>query len=339
MLVGGIALALLACIVGLWALRRRKPVPVEANEPIAATVATEAFAPGTTAPDKITAPNFRAAIGITDVDAIDEASAYLEHGQDEPAEKVLRDPLSRQPGREDVQLLILEILPGRGDKDGFNQLAGRPHKQTGGVGEQWKRAIAMGYALDPSYPLFSPTDHGVAYEALGLAVGSVDIDLSSPALSYDVNDSADTGLDRGGASGGDEESKVRAHADGEPAAGAPEPLPYIGFELPPPSAPVPAEIPETAAATPIATDDPGLDFKVDFSSLTPTLKDKPVATVAAATDEKDSRADELQEKIVLARAYREISDKEGALELLREVEREGDAAQQAEARELLQTFG
>ena len=345
-LIGGIALALLACIVGLWALRRRKPVPVQANAPIAPTVAietvdTDAFAAGATAPEKITTPNVRAANIITDVDAIYEANVYLEHGQDAPAEKVLRDALSRQPGREDIQLLILEILSGRGDKDGFNQLAGRLHKQTGGVGEQWKRAMAMGYALDPSYPLYSPTDEGVAYEALGLAVSAVDIDLSSPALSYDVNGTADTALDRGVAGGGEDETKVRAPAGVESAAAAPEPLPYIAFELPPSTAPAPDDSPVKTAAAPVATGDLGLDFKVDFSSLTPARKDElaaTAATAAAATDANDSHAEEVQEKIVLARAYREMGDQEGALELLREAEREGDAAQQAEARELLQTL-
>ena len=317
-LMGGFALALLACIAGLWALRRRKPAPVEANAPIALTGATEtvavvAFALGAAAPATATAPNVRPLNVITDVDAIDEANVYLEHGQDESAEKVLRDALSRQPGREDIQLLILEILSGRGDKDGFKQLAGRLHKQTSGVGEQWKRAMAMGYALDPSYPLYSPTDEWVVYEAPGPAAATVDIDLSSPALSYDVGDTADTVRDRGVA-GGDE----------------------IAFELP--SSTAPGDNPVKTAAADVATGAHGLDFKMDFSTITPALNNEPAVTAVAAIDANDTRADEIQDKIVLARAYREMGDKEGALELLHEVEREGGTAQQAEARELLQTL-
>ena len=289
-LIGGIALALLACIVGLWALRRRKPAPVEVGAPIAPTVATEAvatkaFAAAAAAPEKITAPNFRPAYIITDVDAIDEAMVYLEHGQNEAAEKVLRDALSKQPGREDIQLLILEILSGRGDKDGFNQLAGRLHKQTGGVGEQWKRAMAMGYALDPNYPLYSPTDDVVAYDAHSLEVASVDIDLDDPApRSDDSSDAADT---RGGASGDEEATEVGATAGVEPAADALEPLPYIAFELPPSTAPAAEDIPVKTAAARVATDDHGLEFKMDFASVTPTPIDEPAATATAATDEKN----------------------------------------------------
>ena len=97
------------------------------------------------------------------------------------------------------------------------------------------------------------------------------------------------------------------------------------------------DIPEKAVAALAAQDDRGLDFNVDFSSIIPKkLEDEPAAITTAATEVNDPLQDEMQQKIVLARAYREMGDKEGALELLREVEREGDAAQQAEARSMLQ---
>ena len=49
--------------------------------------------------------------------------------------------------------------------------------------------------------------------------------------------------------------------------------------------------------------------------------------------------DETQVKLELASAYLEMQDREGALEILREVLKEGDEAQRAQARELLERIG
>ena len=363
-LMGGVALALLASIGGLWALRRRKHALEEASEPIAPTVNAKTFAGGTTAgaataasalpisavatrasaavataPNEVTAPDATVANVTAIVDPIDEAKVYLEYGQDEQAEKVLRKALSKQPGREDIQMLLLINLSRRGDKDGFNQLAGRLHKQTGGLGRNWKRAMAMGYALDPSYPLYSPTYEAAARGTDSPASASVDIDLGSPAPATDpMSDAADIHLDSGGASTDMEETMVGARAGVEAAAAAPEPLPYIDFKLPPAVAPLSDDIPEKTAAATVATDDPGFDFKVDFPNIKTKLEHERDSSTAAATAANDPLREEIQQKIILARAYQEMGDKEGALELLREVEHEGDAGQQAEARRMLPTL-
>ena len=359
-LLGGVALALLAGLGGMWALRRRKQAAVGASEPtLAPTVDAETFEGGATAgaaiapsavpasasaafataPNEVSAPEATVANVTAIVDPIDEAKVYLEYGQDEQAEKVLRKALSKQPGREDIQMLLLINLSRRGDKDGFNQLAGRLHKQTGGLGRNWKRAMAMGYALDPSYPLYSPADEVAARRTDSPAPANVDIDLGSPAPATDpMSDASDIHLDGGGASTDMEETLVGAHAGVEAVAAAPEPLPNIDFELPPTVTPLSDDIPEKTAAARVATDDPGFNFKIDFPNLKPKLEHERDSTTAAATAANDPRREEIQQKIVLARAYQEMGDKEGALELLRDVEREGDAGQQAEARKMLQTL-
>ena len=369
-LIGGVALALLAGIGALWALRRRKQAPEEvleeASESVAPTVDAKTLvggatagtaiaagvAPSSAAPasayaavattsHEVTSPEATVA-NVTDiVDPLDEAKVYLEYGQGEQAEKILREALSKQPGREDIQMLLLEILAGRSDKNGFNQFAGRLHKQTGGQGGHWKRVMAMGYALDPTYPLYSPADEVAAHDAPGAAAAGADGTDSDPGRPApapdDMSGTADIPLYRDGASRDMEETLVPAHAGLEPAAPAPQPLPDIDFELPPASAPLTDNIPEKAAAALATQEAPGLDFNVDFSSIIPKkLEDEPAAITTAATEVNDPLRDEMQQKIVLARAYREMGDKEGALELLREVEREGDAAQQAEARTMLQ---
>lgn len=314
---GGGALALLAAIAGLWAWSRRSPTPeapvpapsepvLQAPTPRAAAPA--AVAPLPAAPSGEASPPDLSVAAVTDiVDPIDEAKVHLDYGQSDQAEKILREALSKQPGREDIQLLLLEILAGRRDNDGFNQLAGRIHRQTGGLGEHWKRVMAMGYALDPGYALYSPTEG--AHGALAPAQ-----DQRSDLVSVPVaDDSAADEL---------EKTMVLPRRPARPSA---EPLPDLAFELP---AGVAAA--ETPAVTP---DHPGLDFKVDLPASTPQPE-----IAAEATALSDSQHEEVQKKLMLARAYREMGDKEGALELLREVEREGDAAQLAEMREIMQTL-
>jgi pilus assembly protein FimV len=57
---------------------------------------------------------------------------------------------------------------------------------------------------------------------------------------------------------------------------------------------------------------------------------------AAAARGRDAHWQDVEQKFSLARAYLEIHDKEGAMEVLREAEREGDPRQKAEARHMLQ---
>lgn len=323
-LIGGILFALLAGIVGLWALRRRNQNADDALVPITPRIDTATLkqaatadaatassaAPYSASAEIATADERRpetTVAGVTEsVDPIDEARVYLEHGEDEAAEKILREALSKQPGRVDIHMLMLEILAQRGDKDSFNQLAGRLHKQTGGLGEHWKRTMAMGYAIDPNYPLYSPPEAVADHTAQNVATDSLDIDLGSLASATEA------------------------------------PMLDISFELPQSSTPPPDVMLESAAAQP-ADEGDTIDFKVDFSGIQPKLVEEPAAPMAvvteATTEAIDPQREEVQQKIDLARAYIEMGDKEGALEQLREVEHEGDARQQAEARTLLQSLG
>lgn len=327
-LIGGILLALLAGIIGLWALRRRNQdadavlVPITPRidtatlrqEPTADAVAAASVthysdrAPAAeVATSDERSPGSTVASVTENVDPIDEAKVYLEHGQDEPAEKILREALSKQPGRVDIHMLMLEIFAQRGDKDGFNQFAGRLHKQTGGLGEHWKRTMAMGYALDPSYPLYSPPEAVANHPANTLSSDELDIDLGSPA------------------------SATEASA----------PMLDISFELPESSTPPPDVVLEPTTALP-ADGGNMIDFKVDFSGIQPKQEVEPAAPAVtpleAAADATDPQREEVQQKIDLARAYIEMGDKEGALEQLSEIEHEGDAGQQAEARTLRQSL-
>ncbi len=360
--IGAVGLALLAGIAGLWALgssRRRKPVAGEASELMASRVEPEtsttvgsdakldtAAASGDPAVSAVAraadheaaAPEATVA-NVTDrVDPIDEAKVYLDYGQSEPAETILREALNQEPGREDIQMLLLEILSGRGDKDGFNKLARRLHRQTGGLGAHWKHAMAMGYALDPTYPLYLPADGAVPPRTRSAVQPPGDMGNTTDMLLQSDDSHPEMA-----------KTMVLANAGVMRTEAAAQALPDINFELPPASAPGAADTdvaPDKAAAAPAASAAAGLDIEIDFSSVKPKPLDvplewdKPAAMAADTTDTDTAAADAhweaVQQKIELARAYREMGDKEGALELLREAEREGDAGQQTEVREMQQ---
>jgi len=59
----------------------------------------------------------------------------------------------------------------------------------------------------------------------------------------------------------------------------------------------------------------------------------------AAENLRRAAAQEVATKLDLAKAYHEMGDREGARELLSEVLKEGDGAQQQQAKKMLETIG
>ena len=118
----------------------------------------------------------------------------------------------------------------------------------------------------------------------------------------------------------------------------------------PPKAAAPAAAPESSG---------GLDFdlnldtdkqpeaapaaeapKMDFSSISLDLGSvSPDATVLAPKPSSDPKWQEVATKLDLAKAYEEMGDKDGARELLKEVVKDGDAAQRGSAEQLLAKLG
>jgi pilus assembly protein FimV len=78
------------------------------------------------------------------------------------------------------------------------------------------------------------------------------------------------------------------------------------------------------------------ELKLDDINL--NLDDAPKAAPAEG-GAKDDHWYDVQTKFDLAKAYQEMGDKDGASEILREVIKEGDAGQQAEAKKLLDSLG
>ena len=385
--IGGGAAALLVAGGGFWALRRRKKkgeddeadTPSFKTEPFRGNVASDASVAALPAAAEAEAT----VANVSDVvDPIDEAQVYIDHGRDAQAEDILKEAMGNHPEREDIPLKLLEVYAARGDKDGFNTTAKAFHTLTGGVGDNWGRAAAMGYALDPGNALYPTTSEVVDLTA---SAANVDLDLGGGAAEAEGSDAMGTTtdilLDEGGADADGDLNKTMMMTRDGPAAAAIEDvvltppsmdmdfkidLPAVGtpdvatmaaapeapaaaadtnlmdFNLDIPAASAP-EVKAAPAVPAAKADDGGLDFKVDLSGIDLNLDDKPTTAApamaaASAGGPKDAHWEDVQQKFDLARAYQEMGDKEGAIEILHEVEREGDAGQKTEAQKMLRSL-
>jgi len=196
---------------------------------------------------------------------------------------------------------------------------------------------------------------------------NIDFDIgtatSAPAMAPDFN------LDAGGSSSDSEPagldfdlglgtSKVGS-GFGEPAPGEPaasDTAISIDFDLPMGDKPGQPAAPLSAAAPP-AIDFGSIDFNlgptpgddggkaesfqapaVDLASISLDLG-APGGGNGSAGTAPDARWQEVATKLDLAKAYEEMGDKDGARELLKEVMKEGDSAQQQKAQTMLQAIG
>src|SRR4029079_11566037 len=227
------------------------------------------------------------------------------YGRDGQAEEILKEALSKNPQREDVQLKLMEIYAARKDKAAFGKIASDLNKQTGGNGDGWLKAAAMGYALDSSNPMYAAGKDAVGMAApSGGGAADVDLDLGLG----DTGTTTDITLDAGSAAGGTDTSILDLGVGDKVEEPAAAPAPDFALDIPVPEpepAPAPAaesniidfqiELPKAddsptskvapaAAAAPAG--DGGLDFKLDDLNLSPDSTTK-IDSPAAAGGEKD----------------------------------------------------
>jgi len=360
---GGGLVVLLLGGAGFWfARRRRSRADDGVDEQIAPRLSTAAAAAAGAAAqstDTTAASPAAPAAAADEVDPLAEAEVYIAYGRDGQAEEILKEALSKNPQREDVQLKLMEVYAARKDKAAFGKIASDFNKQTGGSGDGWLKAAAMGYVLDPANPMYA-----AGKDAVGMAApsggGATDVDLDLGL--GDTGTATDITLDAGTASGTDTGILDLGVGDKveEPAAAAAAPDFALDIPVPEPeAAPAPAaesniidfqiELPKAnddsptakaaapAAATPVG-DASGLDFKLDDLNLSLDSTTK-IDSPAAAGGEKDGHWYDVQTKFDLAKAYQEMGDKDGAKEILQEVLKEGDADQKAQAKTLMDSLG
>jgi pilus assembly protein FimV len=160
--------------------------------------------------------------------------------------------------------------------------------------------------------------------------------------------------------GGDQPAAEQAKPE-EPAPAAVDPGAGLDFDLGLGGDEPAAAAPNEPEAAPAATDGSVLDFDLNLGGDTPA--EAPAAEAPPPEDIKvpefdlssitldmgsdapaagapvDAKWQEVATKLDLAKAYEEMGDKDGARDLLNEVAHEGDAAQQAQAKSMLDALG
>ncbi|HKI65376.1 MAG TPA: FimV/HubP family polar landmark protein, partial [Burkholderiales bacterium] len=150
-------------------------------------------------------------------------------------------------------------------------------------------------------------------------------------------ESAGLDFDLGGGGGETQKSAETGAIDFEAPAAKPEPEPE----------------PATAPEDTLGSMDFNLDLDTGETKPTPSPAAEPAALdlssisldldmpgeTAAPTTNADPKWQEVATKLDLAKAYEEMGDKDGARELLNEVVKEGDSAQQGQAKQMLSSLG
>ena len=132
-----------------------------------------------------------AAVDTDEVDPVAEADVYMAYGRDAQAEEILKEALQKDPNRQTVRMKLLEIYSQRGDAASFGNTANELHVATGGVGEQWERAAALGKSIDPANSLYgggagaAALAGGDSMSTVALAGGSLAAAASAAASAND----------------------------------------------------------------------------------------------------------------------------------------------------------
>lgn len=116
-------------------------------------------------------------LDTNEVDPLAEAELYLAYNFDTQAEDILKEALRNDPHRHPVRLKLLEIYAARKDVRAFETQATELYSLTGGKGDEWTQAAALGHALDPAKPMYataagSGIGAGAATAATGAALAA-----------------------------------------------------------------------------------------------------------------------------------------------------------------------
>jgi pilus assembly protein FimV len=113
------------------------------------------------------------AINLDQGDPLAEADFHMAYGLYDQAADLIRIAISREPGRRDLKLKLLEVFFVWGNKEQFLQTARElAQSRADAAPGEWEKILIMGKQLAPEDPLFSG-----AGAVTGAAAGGVDLDL------------------------------------------------------------------------------------------------------------------------------------------------------------------
>jgi pilus assembly protein FimV len=375
---GGLAAVMLLLVgYGVWAWRKKKAgqssrfqdsvlgaatgggagsVFAPGQTAAAATPAAAAAAPGVSSEVSVESPSVGAAES-DEVDPIAEADVYMAYGRNAQAEEILKEALAKDPSRLAVHAKLLEIYANQKDLKNFEQTALKVKSLSLGSGPEWDKAMALGHQIDPANGLYGSGGAAAApaVEASAPAVGAPTLDFDiggAPAAATEAKKEAPTTLDFdiGGAEKTDfapggtlvlEPGEQKAASSG------------LDFDLDKTmvgglnlGAPPKKEEPKSDPDATVAMDfDLNLDLGQDKTPAPAGGTDLGSINLdlgtpgAASGGGGDAKWQEIATKLDLAKAYEEMGDKDGARELLNEVVKDGDAAQQSQAKQMLGNLG
>jgi len=162
--IGGGALAILAGIAAIVAMRRRKTTKFEDSIISGTDIKTNTVFGSTgggvvnTGDNSLGSDFSREGLGNIDTDEVDpiaEAEVYLAYGRDAQAEEILKDALKKDPQRQEIYLKLLEIHAQHNKPSAFETVASELYAVSQGQGEVWHKAVGLGRQLDPSNPMFA----------------------------------------------------------------------------------------------------------------------------------------------------------------------------------------
>ncbi|MDX1375326.1 MAG: FimV/HubP family polar landmark protein [Burkholderiales bacterium] len=359
LMLGGLGLVILLLAgYGAYAWKRKKRT---AQGQLGDSLLGVAAAGGTAAAGASAGAAVAAAGGVgmpeaEEVDPLAEADVYLAYGRDAQAEEILREAMQKDANRPAVHGKLLEIYAKRRDPRQFEATAQKLKTLVKGEGPEWDKATALGRSIDPGNSLYGEGEAAaVVPDFRGReAAPAVDFNIEATSTGIDRK-AADVTLDFDlGGTTSEEPAAARGAGAERPKVDVTGPLDFdLGTTTTEKSA---ASEAQTGAA---ADGGGGLDFELNLDSdEAPGAHPRTVPSADATGDfgaisldlgggeadagapgAGDAKWQEVATKLDLAKAYEEMGDKDGARELLNEVAREGDAAQQAQAQQMLATLG
>jgi pilus assembly protein FimV len=177
---GAGALGIVALFAGLIAARRRKTTKFEDSIISGTDIKTNTVFGSTgggvvnTGDNSLASDFSREGLGSIDTDEVDpiaEAEVYLAYGRDAQAEEILKEALKKDPQRQEIYLKLLEIHAQHNKPSAFETVASELYSVSGGQGEVWQKAMALGRQLDPNNPLFAEVGGAAAFAAAAAAEG------------------------------------------------------------------------------------------------------------------------------------------------------------------------
>lgn len=162
--IGAALLGILALVAGLFAARRRTATKFEDSIISGTDIKTNTVFGSTgggvvnTGDNSLASDFSREGLGNIDTDEVDpiaEAEVYLAYGRDAQAEEILKEALKKDAQRQEIYLKLLEIHAQHNKPSAFETVASELYSVSGGQGEVWQKAMALGRQLDPSNPMFN----------------------------------------------------------------------------------------------------------------------------------------------------------------------------------------